>query len=335
MSHEIRTPMNAIIGLTHLALRTGLTARQRDYLEKIQSSSQHLLNIINDVLDFSKLEVGKLAIERSAFDLTAMLDEVIPPIAEKAAAKGLELILKVPEDVPKQLIGDSRRLGQALLNLANNAVKFTPRGEIVIRVAVAEAGDRDVILQFSVRDTGIGLSEEQRGHLFRSFVQADASTTRQHGGCGLGLVITQHLAELMRGDVGVDSALGVGSTFWFTARLQRGSPPALLRFPESEHCDQPRLAIDNPDTAGMPPGRATDATQMVDETQWRALCGQLATHLRDYDLISRQFLDEHEPLLRSRLGECFTEIAEAIHEYDLPRALERLQEAVATQGIAV
>ena len=210
MSHEIRTPMNAIVGMAYLTLRTELTPRQRDYLEKIQGSSQHLLGIINDILDISKIEAGKLVIERTDFELERVLDNVSSLIADRIAAKGLELIVDVADDVPAGLVGDPLRLGQILVNYANNAVKFTERGEVAIRVRLVEAGSDDVLLRFEVRDTGIGLSGEQRARLFRSFEQADSSTTRKYGGTGLGLVISKRLAELMGGEVGGGQHAGGG-----------------------------------------------------------------------------------------------------------------------------
>ena len=219
MSHEIRTPLNAIIGMGHLALKTDLTPRQRDYLDKIRVSGQHLLGIINDILDFSKIEAGKLGVEMREFRLDSVLENLANLNAEKAQSKGLELLFDVARDVPELLVGDALRLSQVLINYTSNAIKFTPAGEVEVQVRVRERGESDVLLHFAVRDTGIGLTPEQQGLLFQSFSQADASTTRKYGGTGLGLAICKKLAELMGGEVGVQSQSGRGSSFWFTARL--------------------------------------------------------------------------------------------------------------------
>ena len=245
MSHEIRTPMNAIIGMAHLALRTELSPRQRDYLRKIQDSSKHLLGIINDTLDFSKIEAGKLTIEQAEFELEKLLDSVANLIAEKASAKGLELIFDVADDVPRHLVGDALRLGQVLINFANNAVKFTEQGEVDIVVRVRERSDTHVLLYCAVRDTGIGLTPEQVGRLFQSFQQADASTTRKYGGTGLGLAIAKQLAVLMGGDVGVDSVPGQGSTFWFTAQLgmAQATPGRVPRLLAAHELRQKRMLV--------------------------------------------------------------------------------------------
>ena len=228
MSHEIRTPMNAIIGMTHLIQGTELTPRQRNYLGKIEASSHHLLGIINDILDLSKIQAGKMSTEVVDFKLEHLLDNVVGLVAEKAADKGLELIVNMARDVPLNLLGDPLRLGQILVNYANNAVKFTDRGEVEISVSVVKRLDHEVFLRFAVRDTGIGIDENQRQKLFKDFEQGDSSTTRKYGGTGLGLAIVSRLVELMGGQYGVDSQPGHGSTFWFNLGLEtRGAAPTL------------------------------------------------------------------------------------------------------------
>ncbi|MNM72653.1 Aerobic respiration control sensor protein ArcB [compost metagenome] len=223
MSHEIRTPMNSIIGMAHLALKSVADTRQRDYLQKIYHSGQHLLGLINDILDFSKIEAGKLELEVLDFRLDTLLANIASQLGDAAAVKGLSLQFDIAPDLPQRWRGDPLRLEQILLNLASNAIKFSDHASIFVRVRHAEERGSHTLLRFEVQDRGIGMNQEEVAQLFRSFHQADPSTTRKYGGSGLGLVISKQLAELMGGKVGVYSQPGLGSTFWFTARLEKSA----------------------------------------------------------------------------------------------------------------
>jgi PAS domain S-box-containing protein len=254
MSHEIRTPMNAILGLAHLALKTDLTPRQRDYLDKIHAAGTSLLGIVNDILDFSKIEAGRLELESVPFNLDDVLDNLAGLISVKAHEKEtVEVLFRSDPEVPRSLVGDPLRLGQVLINLAGNAVKFTESGDILVTTELIRADADRARIRFSVRDTGIGLTDEQTARLFEAFSQADTSTTRRFGGTGLGLAISKRLVRMMGGEIGVKSAPGRGSTFSFTADFGRAGEKGLRCYDAPAELKKMRVLVvdDNPTSRGI------------------------------------------------------------------------------------
>jgi PAS domain S-box-containing protein len=317
MSHEIRTPMNAIKGMAHLALRTDLSPQQREYLEKIEQSNRQLMRIVNDMLDFSSMEAGTMTVEPVEFVFDTMLRTVMDSAGPKAFSRRLQLACDVAPSVPHRLIGDALRIGQMLSHLLDNAIKFTDRGEVTLLVLAendgAQAGTGSVRLRFEVRDTGIGLTEQQRSRIFQTFRQADSSRTRRHGGTGLGLAICKQLVGLMGGDIGVRSTFGNGSTFWLALNLGRVLNTDGL--PQAERT--PILpASQKADPGFSQPGVGDETTQAQD------VLDDLLQLLRDSDATACDIWKQNRRMLRSRFGEQSLVIERAIEDFDFERAAE-------------
>ncbi len=340
VSHEIRTPMNAIVGLTHLLQKGAPSPEQRDRLSKIAAAAHHLLSIINDVLDLSKIEAGRLELESTDFALDAVLDHVRSSIADQARAKDLQVDIDGPAE-PLWLKGDPTRLRQALLNYAGNAVKFTDRGTIALRARVLQESGDEILLRFEVVDTGIGIAAEKMPRLFDVFEQGDPSTTRRYGGTGLGLSITGRLARLMGGEAGVDSVQGQGSTFWFTARLGRGHGVGLETDPTADgdealpdwsHRNEPRPAPPSSDEQALPQrlaGRQVQAAD-IDDMRLADVIERLKAFLQAGDVAANVLACQEAALLSSGLGDAGQILLRRIAEFDHEGALSILRGAELT-----
>lgn len=323
ISHEIRTPVSAIMGMSYLAGKSELNPKQRDYVQVIQQCSQHLHGLINQVLDFSKVEASMLTLERSEFSLKAVLDNVQAMNADAASAKGLSLGMQVAPSTPERLIGDSLRLTEILVNFVSNAIKFTDSGQVQLDIEHLSPPGERACLKFSVRDTGIGLTPEQMGKLFQSFTQADSSTTRKYGGTGLGLAISKKLAELMGGDVGASSDPGVGSVFWCTAwfDLPDMAGAGAARSGEDGDDGTPwfnSLPPVGEQTAEVAPARPDDGSPQAQA------CQRLSWLAATDNPSALVLLESHADALQAQLGNTFLRVAHALHRYQLPRAHQLL-----------
>ena len=326
ISHEIRTPVSAIMGMSYLAGKSAQSPKQRDYLQVIQQCSQHLHGLVNQVLDFSKVEASMLKLEKAEFSLKAVLENVQSINADAATAKGLALGMEVGVSTPERLMGDSLRLTEILVNFVSNAIKFTHTGHVQLHIEARPAPEGRACLKFSVHDTGIGLTPGQIGTLFQSFTQADTSTTRHYGGTGLGLAISKKLAELMGGDVGVSSDLGVGSVFWCTACFDLPDVAGKAADPEGagQHdtpwTHQLPAAIGDQNAGALP--------SLPDDGGPQAMqCQRVAWLAANDDPGALALFNAEAEALQARLGGAFMRVAQALHRYQLPLAHQLLSNA--------
>jgi hypothetical protein len=320
MSHEFRTPMNSILGFAYLLRHGGVSEKQAEQLKNIESATQTLLAIIDNLLELSRIEAGQLRLEQSDFALDALFDQVCSKIAGAAREKGLEIRQEL-DDVPLCLNGDRARLLQAVSNYADNAVKFTKAGFVALRVRLLEQRGEFLRLRFEVQDSGIGITQENIGKIFSPFEQADGSLTRKYGGNGLGLAITRNLAQMMDGDAGVESEPGKGSLFWFTVRLSIAHGD-IQPAEQSAHCG------DLPEATQGEDGNVPD---IADMQQADATLDEMESLLDDRDTFTQELCRQHSELLRAILGRDYGAFIKQVHEFEFDSALGALRQARASR----
>ncbi|NCA69771.1 MAG: transporter substrate-binding domain-containing protein [Sphingobacteriia bacterium] len=344
MSHEVRTPMNTILGMTHLLLKTELSERQQGHLLQIQAAGERLMAIINEILDFSRIETGKLKVSQRQFVIAQVVEDVAALISGPCVAKRLNLRTFVDPAVPRRLVGDPLRLRQILISYAKNAVKFTEQGEIRIEASLLARDEQGVRVRLLVRDTGIGIDETQRRLLFQSFRQVDGSTKRRYGGTGLGLALAQRLAELMGGEVGVASEPGVGSEFWLIAHFGIASeqPEGLVSSGPRAHAEGSRAPRRSPGSTASTRSDATEAQPPRDvraeasrRRQLAETLAQLTRQLADDDFEAVDTLEMSRNLLMNALGDHYEPIAKAVHGYDFNAAARQLEQVSRALGLGL
>ena len=326
MSHELRTPMNAIIGMAHVLQGTELAPRQKELLGTLQTASRKLLALIDDILNFVRLDAGRSEVQKQIFQLDGMIETAVGKVREKALARGVALVRDVSPGLPCSLAGDVAGMGQVLDKLVDNAVKFTEAGEVRVGVTMVERGRNAAVLRFEVRDTGIGIDDDERKRLFEVFHQIDGSSTRKYGGTGLGLAMVRRLVELLGGEIGVESEKGKGSVFWFTVPVDVVDDPAASRR-EDAGIGATAANIASTAEGGADQGGASAPLPALrsDEQQWNRLRERLIALLEADDLESVRLFRDNEAVMRAILGARYASVAQAIDAFDLATVLDEIR----------